>query len=522
MKNKRLLAISVIIVILIIVSSVLLKQNSVKDSFSIEELKQLIEQYGEESPIVAEYLDKYKNSKELEKQIIALRNNNLLNSYRRGRSGPEGLGGENSKANSSKNKKRAGASNSSSDNQLVSDDNSELYSDYSGDEKSADESTDGNSSSDSSSYSGLQAIQEMLDNLPSRSNDFIVRLDKDVNGLEINTTGREARVSLDLLNSDLFENGAFSNAPGIWITGLSKFDDASVYKSLMGDFQERFFEVPGVGYYLLRDSMVSDSKEFTNEKIKILNDALEKFKNPDDELYQLLARTYAQEVGDVEKAVNIINKYGKDKPDYDYQVAGVYRFASENTENPDERKQYFDKAVQHYEKLRNNSDDPKIRQWSDLCLGEVYGNRGQMDKAIPILEQAYWDLPKNSSPSCEHSIAYDLGKYHLSEGNYDDALEWYDRVLHTDAFKNKHKAEVYKAKGDYDSAIRSYELVSKANKKDVYSLSQSGILHAKVGDNDQAQAAYSKIQKRLKKFTRKKQKKILKSQYYKDLKKIVQ
>jgi len=86
-------------------------------------------------------------------------------------------------------------------------------------------------------------------------------------------------------------------------------------------------------------------------------------------------------------------------------------------------------------------------------------------------------------PLCEHTIAYDLGNYHLDEGNYDDAIDWYDRVLHNDTFKNQHKAEVYKKKGDSDSAIRCYDAVAKSKKKDVYSLSQSGILHAKTFDS---------------------------------------
>jgi len=175
-------------------------------------------------------------------------------------------------------------------------------------------------------------------------------------------------------------------------------------------------------------------------------------------------------------------------------------------------------AIQHYENLKKNSDNTNIRQWSDLRLGEAYAALGDTEKAISTLEQAYWNLPESKVPLCEHSIAYNLGNYHLKEDNYDDAIEWYDRVLHNETFKNKHKAEAYKEKGDYESAIRCYEAVANSKKKDVYSLSQSGILHAKRGDYDQAQQAFSKIQNRLKMVTQKKREKIVNSSYYQELK----
>ncbi len=511
MKNIRLIAIVIISVILIIIISVAVKQNSVENSFSIEELKQLMERYGENSPIVAEYLDKHKSSEELEKQIIILRNKMNSDSYKYG-----SKKNKNNVANNSNDKKNSGSLNNSSNNQFASDDKNSSYSDYLDDAKPSDELTDENTSTNSSA--DLQALQNMLDNLPSRSNDFIVKLDRDINGLEINVTGREARVSADLLNSDLFENGAFSNAPGIWITGLDKYKDPLLFESLWEDYKGRFIEVPGHGYYLLRDNIAPDSEKFIELKINILKDALDKSENPADKLYHQLARAYAEEAGDIEKAVQILGKYGKDKPDYDYRIAETYRLASESTGNDEQKQQYLNDAIQHYENLKKNSDNTNIRQWSDLRLGEAYAALGDTEKAISTLEQAYWNLPESKVPLCEHSIAYNLGNYHLKEDNYDDAIEWYDRVLHNETFKNKHKAEAYKEKGDYESAIRCYEAVANSKKKDVYSLSQSGILHAKRGDYDQAQQAFSKIQNRLKMVTQKKREKIVNSSYYQELK----
>ena len=378
-----------------------------------------------------------------------------------------------------------------------------------------------NRNSTTNSHDNLSMFQAALGKIPARSNDFIVKLDKSIEGMELDGSGRTARVSAELLNSDLFENGAFSNVAGIWIDGLDKYKDNLIFGSLWEDYKNQFIEVPGFGHYLLKDACDTTSDEFVNLKIKVLKDALESSGNSNPELYQKLARTYAEDAGDINTAIAILDKYANAAPDYEYQKAETYRFASVNSDNPVQKSQYLDDAIEHYENLRNYSDNSDVRQWSDLRLGEAYNERGETDDAIATLEQAYWNLPEDSVPLCEHTIAYDLGNYHLDEGNYDDAIDWYDRVLHNDTFKNKRKAEVYKKKGDYDSAIRCYESVAKSKKKDVYSLSQAGILHAKNGRQDQAQNSFSRIQNRLKNSTQKRRQKIKNSSYYRELKKLV-
>ena len=207
-------------------------------------------------------------------------------------------------ANNSNNKKKAGSLNNSSDNQFASDDKNSSYSDYLDKTKPSDELTDKNTSTNSSS--NLQALQEMLDNHPSRSNDFIVKLDRDINGLEINVTGREARVSADLLNSDLFENGVFSNAPGIWITGLDKFKDSLTYEALWQDYKNRFFDIPGYGTYIMKDELSEEA--FAARKIEIINELIDK--NPNNKLYEELAGTFA-ESGDMNAAEKTIGKWSE-------------------------------------------------------------------------------------------------------------------------------------------------------------------------------------------------------------------
>jgi len=511
MKNSRLLIIvSVIVVAFVIIALIWVKQESPESSFSIQELKQLMEQYGENSPLVAEYLEKYKNSEELEKQIVALRNSNRRNVYRNRGSGSGGRDGENSKANSSKNKKRAGTSNNSSDNQFASDDNSESYSDYLGDEKSADESTDGNSSSDPSSYSGLQAIQEMMDNLPSRSNDFIVRLDKDANGLNINTTNREARVSLDLLNSDLFENGAFSNAPGIWITGLSKFENATTYEALWYDYKNKFIEIPGVGIYLMKDNLSDEA--FAARKVEILNELINK--KPNDKLYNQLAKTFAG-TGNMDAASETIAKWAKnsDKVNYDYQMAEVYRINGENSNNSETSQEYLQKAVDYYKQA---SSSPEIARKTALSLAKTYEKLGDMDSAINTLESSY-DYGKNKQ--WKDNVAVQLGNYYSKTGDDYAALDSYKKSPQPGFINKVRQAEIYQRCGDTQSAIDYYEKAIKYKRNDSYiPMLNLGVLYFNNGNKAKTEKIYNKINNRIKDFSSKRKKEIKNSSAYKKIK----
>jgi len=246
---------------------------------------------------------------------------------------------------------------------------------------SEDKESEENKNSSTNSHDNLSMFQALLEELPSRSNDFIVELDRTIEGMELDATGREARVSAELLNSDLFENGAFSNATGIWITGLDKYKDNLLFDSLWEDYKDRFIEVPGFGHYLLKDALDTTSDEFVELKINVLKDALENSGNSNPELYQKLARTYAEDAGDIDTAIAVLDKYANAAPDYEYQKAETYRFASANSDNPVQKSQYLDDAIEHYENLRNSSDNSDVRQWSDLRLGEAYNERGETDEA---------------------------------------------------------------------------------------------------------------------------------------------
>jgi len=505
MKNIRLLSIIAISVILATIIFVSVKQNSVETPFSIEELKQLMEQYGEDSPIVSEYLDKHKNSKELEKQIIILRNKMDSDYYRNSNKSKE-----NNIANSSNNKKNPGVSNNSSDNQFASDDNDALQSDNLDKEKSTDELTDKNSSTNSSS--NLQALQEMLDNLPSRSNDFIVRLDRDINGLEMMVSGREARVSANLLNSDLFENGVFTNAPGIWITGLDKFKDSLTYEALWQDYKNRFFDIPGYGTYIMKDELSEEA--FAARKIEIINELIDK--NPNNKLYEELAGTFA-ESGDMNSAEKTIGKWSEynDKINYDYEMAEIYRINGENSKESGDSQEYLQNAASYYEQANTN---PKMARKTALPLAKTYEKLGDMNSAIRTLENSY-DSGKNKQ--WQDDVAVQLGNYYSKTGDDNAALNWYEKSPKPGFINNVRSAEAYQRVGDTQSAIKYYEKSIKYKRNDRYNpMISLGLLYSQNGNNAKANEMIGKINNHLQKLPQKRRTAIKKTSSYQKLKNI--
>ena len=510
MKNIRLLTIITISVILAAVIFVSIKQNSVENSFSIDELKQLVERYGEDSPIVSEYLDKHKNSKELEKQIIILRNNNQLNSPPFQGGVPAGLGGKVTKTKDSKDKEKQKTLNNSPNNQFASDDKNSSYSDYLDDAKPSDELTDKNTSTNSND--SLQALQEMLDNHPSRSNDFIVKLDRDINGLEINVTGREARVSADLLNSDLFENGVFSNAPGIWITGLDKFKDSLTYEALWQDYKNRFFDIPGYGTYIMKDELSEEA--FAARKIEIINELINK--NPNNKLYEELAGTFA-ESGDMNAAEKTIGKWSEynNKINYDYEMAEIYRINGENSKEDGNSQEYLQSAVSFYEQANTN---PKMTQKTALPLAKTYEKLGDLDGAIRTLENSY-DYGENKQ--WQDDVTVQLGNYYSKTGDDYAALNWYEKSPKPGFINNVRSAEAYQRLGDTQSAIKYYEKSIKYNRNDRYNpMISLGLLYSQDGNNTGANEMMGKINNHLQKLPQKRRTAIKKLSSYQKLKNI--
>ena len=501
MKNIRLTAIVIITVILVIVISVHIKNRNEK-TFSIKELKQLMEQYGENSPLVSEYLDKFKNSKELEKEIIALRNSNQLNSPPSQGGVPAGRGGKVAKTKGTKEKRKT--SNNSSDNQFSSIDNDSIGNEDGATDKSVNDKNSSTNSSDN-----LQALQQILDNLPSRSNDFLVKLNKNINGLEINPTGREASVSADLLNSDLFENGAFTNAPGIWITGLSKYTDPKTYEALWYDYKNRFVEIPGVGIYLMKDEL--SEKAFAERKIEILNELINE--KPNDKLYEQLAKTYADS-GDIATAEKTINIWAENSENvnYEYEMAEIYRLNGEKSNNED----YLQKAADYYEQANNS---PELAKKTALPLAKTYEKLGDINSAIRTLENSY---DHGKGKIWKDNVAVQLGEYYAKTGDDYSALNWYEKSPAASFVNKVRRAEAYQRLGDTQSAENNYKAAIRMNDNANYIPMMSlGVMYSKNGNTLDAKKMYNKINNRLQDFSKKRRNQIKKSPEYQAIKKAV-
>ncbi|RLD10072.1 MAG: hypothetical protein DRI44_06995 [Chlamydiae bacterium] len=498
MKNIRLTAIVIITVISVIIISVYLKHNGNEPPFSIEELKQLVEQYGENSPLVAEYLDKYKNSEELKDEIIKLRKNDDSKYY-----GSNNKFGKNSLRGNKQNKNKE----QTKGGQIALNKNNPLYSDNSNNidpsENSTDKSEQNNFSTNSSD--NLQALQQILDNLPARSNDFLVKLDKNATGLELNITGREASVSADMLNSDLFENGAFSNAPGIWVTGLDKSKDSLTYEALWQDYKNRFIEIPGVGIYLMKDKL--SDKAFAERKIEILNELINE--KPNDNLYEQLAKTYA-ESGDLATAEKTINTWAEksDRVNYEYEMAEIYRLNGEKSNNED----YLQKAADYYEQANKS---PESARKTALPLAKTYEKLGDLNSAIRTLENSY-DYGKTKK--WKDDVAVQLGNYYSKTGDDYAALNWYETSPKPGFINKVRSAEAYERLGDTQSAIKYYEESIKYNRNDKYNpMISLGLIYSRNGNNEKAKEMIRKIDNHLQKLPQKRRRLIKNTPDYKKL-----
>ena len=410
-----------------------------------------------------------------------------------------------SKLSENKNKNKSISSNSSnnfSDGSLGLTDEL-LFSDLIDKEKTSDKSFSTNS------QKNLLAFQELLEQLPSRSNDFIVRLDKNIQGMQLDATGREARVSTDLLNSDLFEKGAFSNAAGIWITGLSKYKDPFTYEKLWFDYQNRFIEIPGVGIYFMKEKL--SDEDFGRRKIEILSELIEK--KPSDKLYEALATTFAKN-GDIDAATEAITKWAgnNENVNLDYQLAEAYRINGENTDNNETSQEYLQEAAQYYEQCG-------VGLKTAFPLAKTYEKLGDINSAIRTLENSY---DYGETKQLKDKVAVKVGEYYSEMGDDYSALNSYERSP-APGFVNKvRKAECYQRIGNTQAAIENYKAAIKIKDNGNYiPMLGLGVLYSNNGNKAATRKMYNKINNRLKDFSKKRRNGIKSSTAYQKIKKNV-
>ena len=501
MKNFRFLIL--IVVFVVVISSLLFflksKKNYNASYHSDNELLELEKKYNRKNEGFATATDK--------KRLSSKKRNYLKNKWGSDRSSDEDdIAGNSDSDNSIINKSKLDSSDSTNDflrDELALNDGIQLSDSL----KNKENSSDKNSSTNSQNK--FKSLQELLETIPSRSNDFIVRLDKNIDGLETTVSGREARVSLDLLNSDLFEKGAFSNAAGIWITGLSKYKDPTTYEKLWYDYQNQFIEIPGVGIYFMKEELSDEA--FAERKIDILNELIEK-KN-DDKLYEVLANTLAKS-GNMEAAEETIDKWSanNDNVNYDYQMAELYRINGEISDNNETSQEYLQEAARYYEQ---SGAGYKVA----LPLAKTYEMLGDINNAIRTLENSY-DYGK--SKQWKDKVAVQIGEYYTKTGDDYAALNSYESSP-APGFVNKvRKAECHQRLGNTQSAIENYQAAIKTKDNANYiPMISLGVLYSNNGNASETKKMYNKINNRLKDFSKKRRKNIKNSSAYQKIKNAV-
>lgn len=337
-------------------------------------------------------------------------------------------------------------------------------------------------------------LQQELINTSAGSNDLVVRLDNSVDGAQLNAAGNEVRVNARQLNSDVFDS-AFANAAGLWLIGLDNVQRHDLWLQ----YGDRLFSIPGVADYLLRETSAPRTADFVEQKISILADALAL--NPTSPLLSaLLAKAYASDLGNVEKAVGIIDKWAANDAavEKNYCLAEVYRLAGSHAANSDRAGALSDQALALYESALQNTASPDVARDASLAAATIYRARGDQAKAINTLESSYWKYSGSASTprATQDGVALEIGTYYLQKQDGYKAIDWYDRCQ--PAWNIEHgKAQAYLVLGDVDKGIACYQSSIAGNANDITLKAELGTLYARQGDVAKCQQLYRDAQQKL-------------------------
>ena len=289
-------------------------------------------------------------------------------------------------------------------------------------------------------------LQQAMLEMSVQSNDLVVLFDKNVTG--IITNGNRITVGPDKLNSDLFE-GSYSNAAGIWLAGLNK----DQLESLSMDYGKRMFSIPGVGQYILRECVAPDSKDFYKEKVDILSEALTL--NPDNyNLRQSLAKTYAENLGNLDKALAVLNTSTDSNSSHDYNKGLAYDLAAKHPNNYKQAEQYRIEAQVLYEKAQN-SHDPYTVVNATLNLSKL--RKDNLDEYVSILETGYQSIAYKDRPKLISSITRKIGEEYYHDQNYQKAIEWYEKTPSKNLWDLLKNGNAYEKVGNQSAAINAYK-----------------------------------------------------------------
>jgi len=337
-------------------------------------------------------------------------------------------------------------------------------------------------------------LQQELINRAAGSNDLVVRLDNSVDGAQLNAASNEVRVNARQLNSDVFDS-AFANAAGLWLIGLDNVQRHDLWLQ----YGDRLFSIPGVADYLLRETSAPRAADFAEQKISILADALAL--NPASPLLSaLLAKAYASDLGNVEKAVDIIDHWAANDAavERNFCLAEVYRLAGSHAANSDRAGALSDQALALYESALQSTASPDVARDASLAAAAIYRTRGDQAKAINTLESSYWKYSGSAATprATQDGVALEIGTYYLQKQDGYKALDWYDRCQ--PVWNVEHgKAQAYLVLGAVDQGIACYQSSIAGNANDITLKAELGTLYARQGDMAKCQQLYRDAQQKL-------------------------
>jgi tetratricopeptide (TPR) repeat protein len=221
------------------------------------------------------------------------------------------------------------------------------------------------------------------------------------------------------------------------------------------------------------------------DRLGRFDDAAEKYKkmiaiDPSNKVLQRqLAETYSR-AGKTQEAIKILQEMletDKNNPDAIAALADVYL---------DQRN--YDKALELYQRLLTlEHTNPEVR----IRVGVAYMGQAQRDstfieKARPIFEQLYKELPNDWRPS------YYLGMIADREKNDSLATHYFDQVTRLANWNSDVMftiAGMYFDKGQYQKIVDMMEQAKKAVPKDSRVYFFLGLAYSRMDQNDEAIAA---------------------------------
>jgi tetratricopeptide (TPR) repeat protein len=114
--------------------------------------------------------------------------------------------------------------------------------------------------------------------------------------------------------------------------------------------------------------------------------------------------------------------------------------------------QEYLKAIPCFIKSINDKPDPLYYNY----LGRSHIEVGEIEEA----EAAYMEGLKFNNPEINHGLEFGLGLVQFAKGNPDQAIVYYTKAIEASSLANYHafRANAYVQKGDFDAAMKDYDL----------------------------------------------------------------